>query len=90
MPIASAVLTGTVDFSTTILELLETLAIMRAAPSQKERSAALPEPTPLVLVGVLTLTKTQSASAMCFSGSAEKKRFLPRADLTTCARGDRR
>ena len=32
--IASAVLTGTVDFSTTILELLETAAIIRAAPSQ--------------------------------------------------------
>jgi hypothetical protein len=32
--IASAVLTGTVLFSTTILLLLDTLAIMRAAPSQ--------------------------------------------------------
>ena len=31
---ASAVFTGTVDFSTTILELVDTDAIMRAAPSQ--------------------------------------------------------
>jgi hypothetical protein len=31
---ASAVLTGTVLFSTTILLVLETAAIMRAAPSQ--------------------------------------------------------
>jgi hypothetical protein len=31
---ASAVLTGTVDFSTTILGVLATAAIMRAAPSQ--------------------------------------------------------
>ena len=31
---ASAVFTGTVDFSTTILEDLETLAIIRAAFSQ--------------------------------------------------------
>ena len=52
---ASAVFTGTVDFSTTILLLLATLAIMRAAPSQYVRSAALPAPTPRVLVGVLTL-----------------------------------
>ena len=52
---ASAVFTGTVDFSTTILLLLATLAIMRAAPSQYVRSAALPAPTPLVFVGVFTL-----------------------------------
>lgn len=31
---ASAVLTGTVDFSTTILGVVATAAIMRAAPSQ--------------------------------------------------------
>ena len=52
---ASAVFTGTVDFSTTILLLFATLAIMRAAPSQYVRSAALPAPTPLVFVGVFTL-----------------------------------
>ena len=42
-------------FSTTILLLVDTEAIMRAAPSQYVRSAALPAPTPLVLVGVFTL-----------------------------------
>jgi len=31
---ASAVFTGTVDFSTTIFDEVETLAIRRAAPSQ--------------------------------------------------------
>lgn len=43
--IASAVFTGTVDFSTTIFEDLDTLAIMRAALSQYVKSAALPDPT---------------------------------------------
>jgi hypothetical protein len=57
---ASAVLTGTVDFSTTILLDLATEAISLAAPSQYVRSAAFPAPTPLVLVGVLTLRKEQS------------------------------
>ena len=52
---ASAVLTGTVDFSTMILLDVEHAAIMRAAPSQYVRSAALPAPIPLVLVGVFTL-----------------------------------
>ena len=52
---ASAVLPGTVDFSTTILLLVETEAIMRAAPSQYVRSAALSAPTPRVFVGVFTL-----------------------------------
>lgn len=55
--IASAVFTGTVDFSTTIFDVVETDAIRRAAPSQYVRSAALPAPTPLVFVGVLTLHK---------------------------------
>lgn len=63
---ASAVLTGTVLFSTMILLLVLTLAIMRAAPSQYVRSAALPAPIPLVLVGVLTL----SGGVRCFGGSA--------------------
>lgn len=60
--IASAVLTGTVDFSMTILLVLETLAIIRAAPSQYVRSAALPAPTPRVLVGVLTLQTKSTLS----------------------------
>lgn len=55
LPMASAVFTGTVLFSTMIFELVDTLAIMRAAPSQYARSAALPAPTPVIFVGVLTL-----------------------------------
>ena len=55
LPMASAVFTGTVLFSTMILEVVDTLAIMRAAPSQYARSAALPAPTPVILVGVFTL-----------------------------------
>ena len=52
---ASAVFTGTVLFSTIILDVVDTEAIMRAAPSQYARSAALPAPTPVILVGVFTL-----------------------------------
>ena len=55
LPMASAVFTGTVLFSTMILLLVLTLAIMRAAPSQYARSAALPAPTPVIFVGVFTL-----------------------------------
>ena len=55
LPMASAVFTGTVLFSTMILDVVETDAIMRAAPSQYARSAALPAPTPVTLVGVFTL-----------------------------------
>ena len=62
---ASAVFTGTVDFSTTILLLLATLAIMRAAPSQYVRSAALPAPTPRVFVGVFTLQGVTRIPAQC-------------------------
>jgi hypothetical protein len=60
--IASAVFTGTVDFSTTILLVVDTEAIMRAAPSQYVRSAALPAPTPRVLVGVFTLRARRRAA----------------------------
>ena len=80
---ASAVRTGTVDFSTTILEVFETAAIMRAAPSQYVRSAALPAPTPRVFVGVLTDTNTMSASPTCLCVSVEKNRFRPRQACTT-------
>ena len=83
---ASAVFTGTVDFSTTILSVVDTRAIMRAAPSQYVRSAALPAPTPRVLVGVLTETNTMSASATCLSVSVEKNRLRPRHALTTSSR----
>lgn len=59
-PIASAVFTGTVLFSTMILEDVDTEAIMRAAPSQYARSAAFPAPTPDIFVGVLTLQQAKS------------------------------
>mmetsp|Transcript_55 Transcript_55/g.202 ORF Transcript_55/g.202 Transcript_55/m.202 type:complete len:230 (-) Transcript_55:325-1014(-) len=83
---ASAVFTGTVDFSTMILLDVDTDAIMRAAPSQYVRSAALPAPTPRVFVGVLTLTNTTSASATCFLTSVLKKRLRPKASFTTSSR----
>ena len=61
--IHSAVFTGTVDFSTTILTPVVThSAIFRATASTYFRSAALPLPSPEVLVGVLTLMKIRSAS----------------------------
>mmetsp|Transcript_2955 Transcript_2955/g.10453 ORF Transcript_2955/g.10453 Transcript_2955/m.10453 type:complete len:237 (-) Transcript_2955:196-906(-) len=83
---ASAVFTGTVDFSTTILLDVDTAAMARAAPSQYVRSAARPAPMPCVFVGVFTLTNTMSASATCFAVSVLKKRFLPRAANTTSSR----
>jgi hypothetical protein len=53
----SAVRQGTVDFSTTILEVVETSAMRRVASWRKLRSAAKPAPIPVFLVGVLTETK---------------------------------
>mmetsp|Transcript_41906 Transcript_41906/g.65492 ORF Transcript_41906/g.65492 Transcript_41906/m.65492 type:complete len:241 (+) Transcript_41906:761-1483(+) len=86
---ASAVDTGTVLFSTTILLPLKSLvspvraALMeRAAPSQYVRSAALPFPNPYSLVGVLTATKMISASLTAETMSVLKKRFLPLTSLT--------
>ena len=64
--IASAVFTGTVDFSTTILLVVDTEAIMRAAPSQYVKSAALPAPTPRVFVGVFTLRAHSNRVHRCF------------------------
>ena len=72
----SAVLHGTVDFSTTILSLVATFAMVRVAFSTNPRFAAAPLPTPVAFVGVLTHTKIKSASAMAFSMSVEKKSFL--------------
>eukprot|EP00900_Chrysochromulina_parva_P016054 jgi/Chrpa1/2444/Chrysochromulina_OHIO_Genome00011035-RA len=88
---ASAVLTGTVDFSTMILgDILElalhTAAIRRAASSQYVRSAASPAPMPEVLVGVATETKIMVHSWMAASMSVEKKRLRPRASSTTSCR----
>ena len=68
---ASAVFTGTVDFSTTILEDVDTEAIIRAAPSQYVRSAALPAPTPRVLVGVFTLQRRRPGERVLSSKVAE-------------------
>ena len=73
--IDSAVRHGTVDFSTTILLVVDTSAIIRTACSRSFRSWAAPRPTPSHLVGVLTLTKINSASSMAFSIFVEKKRF---------------
>lgn len=73
--IDSAVRHGTVDFSTTILLVVDTSAIVRTAASKSCRFEATPRPNPSHLVGVLTLTKISSASLMAFSTSVEKKRF---------------
>mmetsp|Transcript_10105 Transcript_10105/g.30644 ORF Transcript_10105/g.30644 Transcript_10105/m.30644 type:complete len:230 (+) Transcript_10105:980-1669(+) len=72
---ASDVRTGTVDFSTTILSEVATLAIVRAHSSQFLTLAARPAPMPDVLVGVFTEMKTTSASAMPPSMSVEKTRL---------------
>mmetsp|Transcript_71380 Transcript_71380/g.118614 ORF Transcript_71380/g.118614 Transcript_71380/m.118614 type:complete len:318 (+) Transcript_71380:458-1411(+) len=86
--IASAVLTGTVDFSTMILGdlsslVLQTAAIWRAASSQYVRSAASPAPMPDFFVGVLTETKIMVHSRMAASMSVLKNRLRPRACSTT-------
>ena len=91
--IASAVLTGTVDFSTMIFgdlssDCVHTCAMRRAASSQYVRSAASPAPMPDVFVGVLTDTKMMVHSRMAASMSVEKKRLRPRACSTTsCSPG---
>ena len=71
----SAVLTGTVDFSTTILSEVDTLAMVRAQSSRFLTLAALPAPMPYVFVGVFTDTKMMSASLMAPSTSVVKNRF---------------
>mmetsp|Transcript_6491 Transcript_6491/g.17370 ORF Transcript_6491/g.17370 Transcript_6491/m.17370 type:complete len:207 (-) Transcript_6491:241-861(-) len=84
--IASAVLIGTVDFSTTIFGVSATDAMRLAASSQNVRSAARPAPSPTFFVGVFTATKIMSASRMPSSTLSEKNRFFPRAALTTSSR----
>jgi hypothetical protein len=74
--ILSAVRTGTVLFSTTILSFSATSAILRAQSSQFLIFAARPAPMPEVFVGVFTDTKIISASRMAESISVEKNRFL--------------
>ena len=74
--IDSAVRTGTVDFSTTILSDRATSAILRAHNSQFLIFAARPAPIPVVLVGVFTLTKIISDSWIIASTAVEKNKFL--------------
>lgn len=73
---ASAVLTGTVDFSTMILLWPGSVlrAIILAALSQYVRSAAAPAPMPEVFVGVLTLR----ARVVAMSWRVEKVRVRVR------------
>ena len=56
--IFSAVLTGKVDFSITILLLFDLSAILLAHASTFERSAANPFPFPVLLVGYLLPQKS--------------------------------
>ena len=84
--IASAVRTGRVLFSTTILSVVACCRIWRATRSKYCRSEARPAPWPNVLVGVLTQTKITSASAMALGVSVEKNRLRPSAARTTSAR----
>jgi hypothetical protein len=68
--------TGTVDFSTTIFGVRDTLAMVRAHDSRYLRSAARPAPMPNVFVGVFTDTKMMSAASISASTSVEKNKFL--------------
>jgi len=77
LSMASAVFTGRVLFSMTILSESEFSRICRAVFSQYWRSAAMPAPAPKVLVGVFTLTKIMSWERMAPSMSVLKKRFFP-------------
>ena len=83
--IASAVRTGSVDFSTTILSRFAAAEIVRALDSQYWRSLARPAPRPKVLVGVFTPTKMMSHFLMQPSMSVEKNRFFPRTFFTISA-----
>lgn len=75
----SADLTGTVDFSTTILKPTVSEAILLEHASTYFKSAARPFPTPYVFVGVLTEMKIKSALLIYLSTSEEKNKFRPRA-----------
>ena len=73
---ADAFLTGSVDYSTTILFCLETPAIWRAHNSTYFRSAAIPFSLSFVLVDMLTDINIISASSIALSTSAKKRGFL--------------
>ena len=84
--IAAAVLTGSVDFSTTTLSPFAYSLIDRAVASQYWRSLARPDPRPNIFVGVFTPTKTMSHCCTAPLMSVLKKRFLPRTSFTTSTR----
>jgi hypothetical protein len=83
---SSAVLHGTVLFSTRIAPGLAWMAISLVTASSAVTSVAFPEPKPRVLVGVLTAIRTISASLIVFEISVEKKRLGMRAGITISSR----
>ena len=70
--ITSAVRTGRVLFSTTIVWPRAALATVRALASTHLRSLAWPAPRPVVLVGVFTEMNTMSASPIASSTAVVK------------------
>ncbi len=68
----SAVRTGRVLFSTTMVCPWAAAATWRAEASIQRRSLAWPAPTPLVLVGVFTERNTVSAPAIALSTAVVK------------------
>ena len=71
----SAVLTGKVLFSTTIVYPLEYLATSLALASTHFKSLDFPAPRPLVLVGVFTDIKIISADSIASFIVVEKNKF---------------
>ena len=72
-------MTGTVDFSTTILKPSLTVSRMfRAAISTYFKSGAFPLPIPPSLVGVFTLTNINWDSKIASDIFVEKNKFFPR------------
>ena len=80
---SSAVLQGTVLFSTRIAPGLAWMAISLVTASNAVTSVARPAPSPLIFVGVLTAIRIMSASLIVFEISVEKKRFGTRAGMCT-------
>ena len=81
----SAVRTGKVLFSTTIVWPWAQAATWRAEASIQRRSLAWPAPMPRVLVGVLTERNTMSALAIAASTAVVKWRLRPRQRPTTAS-----
>jgi len=78
--INSAVLQGTVLFSTRIAPGFACIAISLVTASSAVTSVARPAPKPLVFVGVLTAMRTISASLIDFDTSVEKNKFGARTE----------